>query len=248
MSKTSKIFLMLLTVLWIPGCLELYELTQPKSDGSGTLTLRISLPDFPDKEDKEGQGKDKDIEKEIEESFKTSGLKGIELLDKSEADEFGLKSFTLKVGSQKMTNLPKIYTAMKAADEKKGSSKKNKSKKSKEALNELFTKSPYRIKKTKNNSIIITRKFSPPKALMKKTKSKEGKKQEELSKELEETFLNAFRLSFEFMSPTQVISSNAPVQFGNDLRWQTTLGYLVKNPFEIRMEIEATPEMLKNLK
>lgn len=240
MGKFKYIFL-ILALIFLPSCLEMNELIQLQNNGSALFTLRISIPEFPEKGKKgPGSGKE-DFEKEIGEMFAKTSYKGLELVSKKEEKVFGINNFILQIKANKLGDLQKFYSGMKA--DKKG----KKSDEGKEAFDELFVKSPYKIKKTKQGTIRISRSFFPPKIKKKKEKSGD-KKKDQFGKGLEEAFSNMFRIRFEFMSPTRVISSNAQRSFGKDLRWETTLGYLMKNPYDIQIEIDASPELEANLK
>ena len=117
-----------------------------------------------------------------------------------------------------------------------------KDKKGKESFDQLLSTSMFKVKKTKGGNLKITRKFTPPK--IKKPKKKE-KGKEKFNQELEQAFMNMLRFRYEIFVPTEVIETNATQVFGKDLRWETTLGYLLKSPFEINVEIQGTPELVK---
>jgi len=236
--------------IFFVGCLEIEEITQLTPNGSAELALRISLPDFPAAKKKGGPSKSEAIEENIEDAIQVRPLKGIELLDREEKNVYGLKVFTLKVRADKLARITSLYSAMKGkGKEKKKSKGKEKDKKSRDAMDQLFTKTPFKVKR-KENRILITRSFvplPPEKKKGKKAHEKEQKK-DNLSQELEETFMNMVRITFEFRSPTKVLDSNAQYFDGQELRWETTLGYLVKNPLEMRIEIESTPELKNGIK
>jgi hypothetical protein len=127
----------------------------------------------------------------------------------------------------------------------KGDPKSKDKKKGKEAFDQLLSKSSYQVKKNKTGTFTITRGFKPPKLPKKKKADKgEGK----MNQELEEMFLNMFRFKFEVFVPGDVGSNNAEMVFGNNLRWETTFGYLTRNPMMMEFEIPSTPELAKSLK
>ena len=246
--KTLRILLLPILCLVMTGCLELHEIIQWQKDGSAIYTMRVSIPEFPEKDGGKKGKKDKDVEEDIEELFRNTAGTGLQLLDKKDQELFGLKVFSLKLKAEKFPDLNKFYKKMSMGKKAKAAEGKKKGKdQGKEAFEQLFTKSPYKFKKTKNGTIQVSRSFSPPKIKKpKKSKKKEDKKQ--LGKELESTFMNMFRLRFEIFIPTELVESNAQIIFGSNLRLETTLGYLMKSPYEINFEVKSTPELEAKLK
>ena len=235
-------FFLLFVVFCMTSCLEMTERIQLNPDGSSDISLHISLPDIPDDKKKSAPAKEKDLDKEVEAVFSSVQKDGLSLKKGREETITGIKYFTLIGSAEKIYDLKNLYFQM-----KKGGKNKEEDK-SKEAFEEIFSKSRFEVKKTKKGVLQITRSFSPPKIKKLKKSSKKVKNQEaELGKELEDAFLNVFRIRFEFHSPTKVVHSNAPTVFGRDLRWETTLGYLMKNSFDIKIEIESTPELEKGI-
>ena len=55
-------------------------------------------------------------------------------------------------------------------------------------------------------------------------------------------------IRFELFVPTKVITTNAGEVFGQDLRWESNLGYMLKNPLQLSVEIESTPELEAKIK
>lgn len=224
-----------LTLSLLTGCLEFNEVTQLKPDGTVDFTLSIQLPDFPDK--KKEDEKQKEAERDIEEMFqKMAG--SVQLKGKTEKTEYGKTTFTLAAAMDSLSGIGRIYQGIGKAES--GKEKKE----GKEVFDEIFSqKNDYRVKKGGSNSLIITRSFVPPKKAKKKAEKKKDKDSVEFSKDMEVMMLNAMTFQFEFFSPTEVIRSNATQVFGNNLRWDVSLGYLSEKPFQMEIEIAATPEL-----
>ena len=162
----------------------------------------------------------------------------VQLKSREEKTEYGKTTFTLSAAMNSLAGIGQIYQGIGKAEadekEKKGG---------KEVFDEIFSKkNDYQVKKTKDGHLLITRSFAPPKNAKKKPEKKD-KNSAELSKDMETMMLNAMTFQFEFFSPTEVIRSNATQVFGNNLRWDVSLGYLSEKPFKMEIEIAATPEL-----
>ena len=218
------------------GCIEFGEVTQLRPDGSVDFTLTVLVPEMPDKKT---DSKTQDMNRELEEVF--AALAGAKLLGRGDETKFGKQRVWFSASLPSLKTLGDIYSGL-----GKGSAKEDKEspKKSREALDQLFSqRSEYRVVKTKQGSLKISREFKPGKIKEKKPEKKESKEAEELSKEMEEMMMNSMTFRFEFFSPTEVLSSNATGKFGQTLRWEASLGYLSKNPFKMEFEIASTPEL-----
>lgn len=223
-----------LTLSLLTGCLEFNEVTQLKPDGSVDFTLSIQLPDFPDK--KKDDEKQKEAERDIEAMFQQMAG-AVQLKGKTEKTEYGKTTFTLAAAMDSLTRIGQIYQGIGKAES--GKEKQD----GKEVFDEIFSqKNDYQVKKGGNNSLIITRSFAPPKKPKKKPEKKD-KDSVEFSKDMETMMMNAMTFQFEFFSPTEVIRSNATQVFGNNLRWDVSLGYLSEKPFKMEIEIAGTPEL-----
>lgn len=234
--KRVQLFFFALTLSLLTGCLEFNEVTQLKPDGGVDFTLSIQLPDFPDK--KKEDEKKKEAERDIEEMFQAMAGT-VQLKKKEEKTEYGKTTFTLAASLDSLARIGQIYQGIgkaEAGKEKKGG------KEGKEIFDEIFSKkNDYQVKKTGNGSLLITRSFAPPKKAKKKAEKKG--KDEDFSKEMETMMLNAMTFQFELFLPTEVVRSNATQTFGNNLRWDVSLGYLSENPFKMETEIKSTPEL-----
>ncbi len=238
----KKILFIFLTLLIVPGtgCLEFHEVVELKADGTAQLTLQIKLPDIAKK--KKDPSENKDVEAGVQELM--GGLSKAFKLEKNiTREEFGIATFQLVVSIPSLNEVKELYRQV---DLKEKEGKKEEVKKSKDEFEQLFVKGEhFKIKRSKEGTLKITRTFTPPKAgKAKPSKAKKGDKESEnLNQEIEDAVLNAFYFTFEFLSPTEVKSSNAQWVVGNTYRWETTLGYLVKNPFTMEIEIAETPEL-----
>lgn len=223
-----------LTLSLLTACLEFDEVTQLKPDGSVDFTLSIQLPDLPDK--KQDNEKQKETQRDIEEVFqKLSGA--VQLKGKEEKTEYGKTTFTISASMDSLARIGQMYQALGKSDSQQ------EKKDGKEIFDELFSQqASYRVQKTKRNSLLISRSFSPPKKAKAKP-AKQGKDTEAFSKDMEGIMLNAMTFQFEFFSPTEILSSNATQRFGNNLRWDVSLGYLSEKPFKMEIEIASTPEL-----
>ena len=235
MKKLALVFQACLCFLLV-GCIEFDEVTQLRPDGGVDFTLTVLVPEMPDKK---GDDKTKDMNRELEEVF--SALAGAKLLGRGEELKYGKQRVWFSASLPSLKTLGDIYSGLgkNSAKEEKGESKK-----SREALDHIFSqRSDYRVEKTKQGTLKISREFKPGKFKDKKPEKKESKDAEELSKNMEEMMMNSMTFRFEFFSPTEILSSNATGKYGQALRWEASLGYLSKNPFKMEMEIAATPEL-----
>lgn len=218
------------------GCIEFDEVTQLRPDGGVDYTLTVLVPEMPDKKT---DNKTQDMNRELEEVFQALG--GAKLLGRGEETKYGKQRVWFSASLPSLKTLGDIYSGL-----GKGSAKETKEspKKSREALDHLFSqRSDYRVQKTKQGTLKISREFKPGKIKEKKPEKKESKEAEELSKEMEEMMMNSMTFRFEFFSPTEILSSNATGKFGQTLRWEASLGYLSKNSFKMEFEIASTPEL-----
>jgi hypothetical protein len=236
MKKLGLLIQACLTLL-MAGCIEFDEVVQLRPDGAADFTLIIMVPELPEKD---GDPKSKDVNKEIEEVFQTLGA-AAKLTGRGEKTEYGKQRIWFSAFLPSLRSLGDIYSGL-----GKGSAKDKKDgmKEGREAIDHIFSqRSDYKIEKTKQGSLKISREFKPGKPPKKKAEKKENKQQEELSKNMEEMMMNSMTFRFEFFSPTEVLSSNATGKFGQALRWEASLGYLSKSPFKMEMEIASTPEL-----
>jgi len=223
--------------LSLVACIEFDEVTQLRPDGSADFTLTVLIPELPEKKTDE---KAKDVEKEIEEVFQALGA-GAKLTGRGEETKFGKQRVWFSASLNSLRSLGDIYSGL-----GKGSGKASKAetKKGRDAFDNLFSqRNDYRIEKGKAGTLKISREFKPGKIKEKKPEKKSSKEAEELSKNMEEMMMNSMTFRFEFLSPTEIVSSNATGRFGNLLRWDASLGYLSRNPFKMEMEIASTPEL-----
>lgn len=224
-------------VLMLVGCIEFDEVVQLRPDGHVDFTLTVLVPELPDKKTDD---KTKDMDKELEEVFNALG--GAKLLGKGEETKFGKQRVWFSASLPSLNTLGDIYSGI-GKGSKAEDSKKAEMQKGREALDHIFSqRSNYKVEKTKQGSLRISREFKPGKIKEKKP-DKKDKESEELSKNMEEMMMNSMTFRFEFFSPTEVLSSNATGKFGQVLRWEASLGYLSKNPFKMEFEIAATPEL-----
>lgn len=237
MKPIRCLLLILLSLCFFSGCLEFSEFTQIQSDGSVNYELRITIPDFPEKDKKKDP--DKDVEKDIAEFMKETHVKGLTPVGNEDKKVDGLKIMAIKLKGNSLLDLNGLYASIGKGPKEKGDKKKGK-----EAFDQLFAKSGYQVKKTKSGTLKISRAFTPPK-MPKAKKSDEGEKK--MNKEFEEMFMNMFRFKFEVFVPTELVQSNAEMVFGNNLRWESTFGYLTKNPMTMEFEIRSNPELDKAL-
>lgn len=220
------------------ACLEWHELTQINSDGSVNYELRITVPEIPEKDKKKAPGDD--VEKEISDLLKETNVKGLTPVGGDDKKVNGMNVFSIRLKGDSLLRLNQLYETI-----GKGDPKSKDKKKGKEAFDQLLSKSAYKVKKNKTGTLTITRGFTPPKLPKKKKADKgEGK----MNQELEEMFLNMFRFKFEIFVPGDVVSNNAELVFGNNLRWETTMGYLTQNVMMMEFEIPSTAELAKSLK
>ncbi|HEX5034496.1 MAG TPA: hypothetical protein VFW62_08460, partial [bacterium] len=225
-----------LTAFLLVGCIEFDEVTQLRPDGGVDFTLTVLVPEMPDKKTDE---KTQDMNRELEEVF--AALDGAKLLGRGEETKYGKQRVWFSASLPSLKSLGDIYSGL-----GKGSGKESQesAKKSREALDHIFSqRNEYRVEKTKQGNLRISREFKPGKVKAKKPEKKESKEAEELSKNMEEMMMNSMTFRFEFFSPTPVLSTNATGRFGQALRWEASLGYLSKNPFKMELEIASTPEL-----
>lgn len=242
-TKSFLIFCLSCLLLFIQGaCIEINEVVQMKEDGSTLLNLSIFVPDIPDKKGSSTTTKGKKPE-DIAKGLGQANIPGIKFLGEQEKKINGLNQVSMNFELPSIQDISKLYKAMdtetKSEDEKKEGNPQV-------AFDSIFSKSPYVIKKDSSGNLLITREFKPdPKNL--KPKPKKAKKEGDLdfSDEMGDIFLNMIYITYEFFSPTEIISSNAQQQFGNNLRWKTSLGYLMKNPMKMEIKIKGSPELEK---
>ena len=219
------------------ACIELDEVTQLRPDGGVELTLTVLVPELPETQKNE---KGQDVDRELEEVFQALGSSA-KLTGRGEETKYGKQRIWFSASLPSLRSLGDIYSSL-----GKGSGKESKEseKKSREAIDHIFSqRSDYRVERTKQGSLKISREFKPGKPGSKKADKKSSKENEELSKNMEEMMMNSMTFRFEFFSPTEVLSSNATGKYGQALRWEASLGYLSKNPFKMEVEIASTPEL-----
>jgi len=243
MFKKIILFPLFFILLVFPACLELGELVKLQTDGRVNFTLRFSIPEIPEKKGVPKSKDDNELEDEIQKMLFAPGRGGLKLINKEEKEITGIKYFGIEILAQTLGDLTKLYKSM-TQQNNKASDKDKKDDAGEEAFRQLFQNSPYKVKRTKKGTLQISRSFNPPK--LKKTKKspkKDKDSSDEMGKMLEDKILNTFRIRFEFISPTTVLNSNALHSRGRDLRWETTFGYLLREPFEMKIEIQSTPEL-----
>lgn len=247
--KTTKLFMITAIsclFLFIQGaCIEINEIVQLKDNGNTQLNLSIFVPDMPDKKGSKTTTQGKKPE-DIAKSLGQANIPGIKFLGEQERKMNGLNQVSINFELPHLTDIAKLYQAM-DTDSKSDSGKKEDN--PQVAFDSIFSKSPYHLKKDSSGNVLITREFKPdPKNL--KPKPKKAKKEGDLDfgDEMGDMFLEMIYINFEFFSPTEVVSSNAQQQFGNNLRWKTSLGYLMKNPLKMEIKIKSSPELEKILK
>lgn len=246
-TKLSFVFIFSCLLLFIQGaCIEINEVIQMKEDGTTLLNLSIFVPDVPDdKASSKTSAKGKKPE-DIAKSLAGANISGIKFLGEQEKKINGLNQVSLNFELASLQDISKLYQtideAEKASDEKKGANPQA-------SFDHIFSKSPYTVKKDSSGNIIITREFKPdPKNLKPKPKVKKKEGDLDFGDEMGDVFLNMIYITYEFFSPTDIISSNAQQQFGRNLRWKTSLGYLMKNPLKMEIKIKSSPELEKILK
>lgn len=245
-TKLSLVFLSSCLLLFIQGaCIEINEVVQMKEDGSTLLNLSIFVPDIPDKKGAATSAQGKKPE-DIAKSLGQANIPGIKFLGEQDKKINGLNQVSLNFELASLQDIAKLYQTI---DEAEKASAEKKEGNPQASFDHIFSKSPYTIKKDSSGNILISREFKPdPKSL--KPKPKKVKKEGELDfgDEMGDIFLNMIYITYEFFSPSEIISSNAQQQFGNNLRWKTSLGYLMKNPLKLEMKIKSSPDLDKMLK
>ena len=226
----------------LTACLEFNEITQLAPDGKAQITLVIKMPEI-DKEKKSSDAQNKDLEESASDLL--GGLsQSFQIVKQEDKREFGISSYSLVVSLPSLAGVKDFY---RNTEFKKKDGGKDEVKKGKDSFEQIFLQSEhFKVKKTKEGTLKITRAFQPPKGGLKsssgsKDDKEKSKEMEKLSKDLEDAMLNAFYFTFEFIPPTEVKSSNAGRIVGNTYRWETTFGYLSRNPFTMEMEIADLP-------
>ncbi len=244
--KITKLLFISFLLLFIQGaCIEINEVVQMKEDGSALLNLSIFVPDIPDKKGSTTSVKSKKPEN-IAKSLGQVTVPGIKFLGEQEKKINGLNQVSLNFEFTSLKDIAKLY---KAIDEEAKNDAQKKDEKPQVAFDSIFSKSPYEIKKDSSGNILISREFKPdPQSLKQKPKTPNKDMEAGLNDEMGEVFLNMIYITYEFFSPTDIISSNAQQQFGRNLRWKTSLGYLMKNPLKLEVKIKSSPELEKLLK
>ncbi|GEM_PF-4806705 len=250
--KMTKLFFVSLfsfLLLFIQGaCIEINEVVQMKENGSALLNLSIFVPDI---EDKKGSTNVKSKNPaDIAKSLAEGDIDNIKFLGEQEKKMNGLNQVSLNFELSSLKDSVKLYQKIEEAE--KANPEKKESDKNKAAFDKIFSQSRYEIKKDKSGTITISREFKPTPDLLKKASKKQNKKDpNDFSNEMGDMgdlFVNMIYVSFEFFSPTEIISSNAQQQFGNNLRWKTSLGYLMKNKMTMEIKIKSSPALEKMIK
>lgn len=247
-TKFALIFLYSLLLLFIQGAyIEINEVVQMKEDGATLLNLSVFVPDIDDKKNSKSDVKGKKPE-DIAKGLAQANVAGIKFLGEQEKKVNGLNQVSLNFELSSIRDNIKLYQALDTLD-KASTTDKKEDDKPQAAFDKIFSNSPYLVRKDGSGNIVITREFKPTPELLKKPVKKAPKDgQMDFSDDMGDIFLNMIYINFEFFSPTDVISSNAQEQFGRNLRWKTSLGYLMKNPLKIEMKIKGSPELEKILK
>lgn len=243
-TKWALFCLYSLLLLFIQGaCIEINEVAQMKEDGSALLNLSIFVPDIDEKKNGKTEVKGKKPE-EIAKGLSQVRVSGVKFLGEQEKKVNGLNQVSLSFDLSSLRDNAKLYQALDTLD--KASTEKKEGDKTQLAFDKIFSNSPYVLRKDGSGNILITREFKPTPELLKKPAKKPSKDgQADFSDEMGDIFLNMIYINFEFFSPTEVISSNAQEQFGRNLRWKTSLGYLMKNRLRMEMKIRSSPELEK---
>lgn len=245
MKKTANLLFMAVLFFSLAACLEFNEVVQLKRDGSALLTLVIKMPDIVDKDKKSEDAQSKDLKDSAEDLL--GGLsQGYQIVDQGQRQVNGLNLFTLSVSLPSLEGVKELY---RHTGFKKKEGGKAEVSKGKDSFERIFLRSEhFKVKKTKEGTLLITRSFAAPKdgdkaSSPKNDKGKEkDKEMEKMNQELEDAMLNAFYFTFEFVSPTEVKSSNATRVVGNTYRWETTFGFLSRNQFTMELEIADLPK------
>lgn len=234
MTKIYRAFAILI-VFALTACLEFHEIVQLKADGSAELSLQIKVPQFP----KKAGDEDKDPSKEAQDLIE--GLSGsLRLVKKDKSDANGVTIFRVVVAMDSLNQVKDLYQKVRL---KESDPKKQQEKKGKDEFEQLFIKSHhFQVSGKGADTLTITRSFTPPKIAQPKPEKKDADK-EKFGKEFEEVLLNSFYFTFEFIPPADVTSSNASWVVADSYRWETCLGYLLKNPFKMEIQIPMTPEL-----
>jgi len=247
--KITKLFFVSFLLLFIQGaCIEINEVIQMKDNGSALLNLSIFVPDIEDKKNPNNKTEVKGKKPEdIAKSLGQGDIENIKFLGEQEKKVNGLNQVSVNFELTSIKDNFKLYQKLDALD--KGSSEKKEDDKTQIAFNKIFADSHYTLKKDGAGNVLITREFKPTPELLKKPVKKASKDgQPDFSNEMGDIFVNMIYINFEFFSPTEVISSNAQEQFGRNLRWKTSLGYLMKNKLVMEIKIKSSPELEKLLK
>jgi len=227
--------LIAVAIFSLSACLEFHEIIQLKADGSAQMTLQIKVPQLPKKP---GESTDKDPSKEATDLVE--GLTGGMHLEKNEKTEInGITVFRAVVSLDSLNDVRTLYQKVHL---KESDPKKQEEKKGKDEFEQLFSKSNHFVVSSKGDTLNITRSFTPPKAAKPKPEPKEADK-DKFSKEFEDAILNTFYFTFEFVPPAEAMSNNATLVVADTYRWETCLGYLLKNPFKMEIQIPNTPEL-----
>lgn len=238
----------LLALFSFNACIQFSESLILEKDASTDFRFTLALSNPP--EDKKGKASKED--RKFQENIamiRNSIPSGIQF-DQKQSNEFGLTKVQFQLKSNRFADLEKFYlifTDTLNQKVKKQNNENVKNKKKPDELGDIFVnalnqKSFFKIKKTNKGTLRISRSFKPGK--IKEVKKKKDDKKADMGEGFAKMIVAMFEFRFEFVSPSKIIDSNAHEQLGQLLRWETNAAYLSKKPFEVWVEIEASPEML----
>ncbi len=249
--KLLKYLPLFLILFSLSACFQFEEVLQLSENGEILMDFQMKIPMEPGqgKKDKKPTPSDPTL-KGLKEGLRQEEIAPLKLIKVKEESRDGYVwgGFTLSAPSLK--DLKKFYQnfdlkssppKVPLGDEKPSNEKAGKDK----VLEETLAKGDFKIQKLKNGHLLITRTFTPPPAQIEKKSAARQKngKQEESAQNPEDGLMDIVSFRFEFISPTNVISTNAQQQYGRSLRWSTNLGYLTSKPFKMEMEIESNPAL-----
>ncbi len=229
--KTVKLFFLLLISLSFLSCVETEEILFLKKGGAVSWTLNIKLPDT-SKMSTDKKNPPITTNKAYQVDAAALKLLGI-TYHEDHRIMAGVEKFAISLDLPSPALLKEVYDKIKPDE----SAAKPDDKKAMESFDAMFSgKNAFQFKQ-QGDTYTITRKILLPKPKEDKAKKKQ-KDDLGFGKEFGDMFLNMMYVRFEIITEGEIISSNAHERVGNSLRWEASIGGLMRGALLMEAKIK----------
>lgn len=229
-----KIFFLLVMGFSFLACVETEEILYLKKGGTVSWTLNIKLPDT-SKTNADNNKSPITTNKAYQVDAAALKLLGI-TYHEDHRIMAGVEKFSISLDLPNPGLLKEVYDKIKPDE----SAAKPDDKKAMESFDAMFSgKNAFQFKQ-QGDIYIITRKIllPKPKEAVAKKKVKNSKDEFGFGKEFGDMFLNMMYVRFEIITDGEIISSNAHERVGNSLRWEASIGGLMRGALLMEAKIK----------